>query len=79
MASAYAIGLDFGTNSVRALVVDVATGREAGTGVFEYPSGEDGVLLDRDRPDLARQHPGDYVLGVERSIAAAMEEAARGR
>ncbi len=77
MASAYAIGLDFGTNSVRALVADVATGREAGTGVFEYPSGEEGVLLDRDRPDLARQHPGDYVRGVERSIAAAMEAAAR--
>ena len=75
MASAYAIGLDFGTNSVRALVVDVATGREAGTGVFEYPSGEDGVLLDRGRPNLARQHPGDYVPGVARSIASAMGEA----
>ena len=77
MASAYAIGLDFGTNSVRALVVDAATGREAGAGVFDYPSGEQGVLLDRDRPDLARQRPADYALGVERSVAAAMAEAAR--
>ena len=77
MDSAYAIGLDFGTNSVRALVVDVASGREAGTGVFDYPSGLQGVLLDRDRPDLARQHPGDYVQGVLRSIALAMEAATR--
>ena len=35
----YALGLDFGTNSVRALVVDIGNGDEVGTAIFNYPSG----------------------------------------
>jgi L-ribulokinase len=70
----YAIGLDYGTNSVRALVVDVATGREVGTAVFEYEHGEHGVVLSRD-PNLARQHPADYVKGAEVTIRKALRQA----
>ena len=33
----YAIGLDYGTNSVRCVIVDTANGRELGTCVYEYP------------------------------------------
>ena len=55
----YALGLDFGTNSVRALIVDCADGREVGTGVAGYLGGEDGVLLDPRDHNLARQRPGD--------------------
>ena len=40
----YAIGVDYGTNSVRALVVDLADGAELASVTFAYPSGEDGVL-----------------------------------
>lgn len=76
MAGKYTIGLDFGTNSVRALIVDVRTGEEVGTSVFIYPSGKDGILLDPREPDLARQHPQDYVEGLEGSIRGALEEAA---
>lgn len=47
----YTIGLDYGTQSVRALVVDVRTGEKVGTGVFSYPSGSDGTYVDPD--DLA--------------------------
>lgn len=72
----YAIGLDFGTNSVRALVVDVSTGREVGTAVWNYEHGEAGVLLSRD-PNLARQHPADYVKGAEISIKRALAQARR--
>jgi L-ribulokinase len=70
----YAIGLDYGTNSVRALVVDVATGREVGTAVFEYEHGDHGVVLSRD-PNLARQHPADYVKGAEVTIRKALRQA----
>lgn len=76
-AARYTIGLDFGTNSVRALVVDVATGEELGTGVFDYPSGERGLVLAADDPDLARQQPQDYLDGLEASVRAALAEAAR--
>jgi L-ribulokinase len=57
------LGLDYGTNSVRALLVDVATGEELATSVFEYPSGEAGVLLKAGDHNLARQNPADYIEG----------------
>ena len=55
--AAFAIGLDYGTQSVRALVVDVRTGAEAGTGGSPYRSGDGGVYVDPNDPDLARQEP----------------------
>jgi L-ribulokinase len=76
MAGPFTIGLDFGTNSVRALVVDVRDGRELGSGVFNYPSGDAGVVIDPQQPDLARQNPADYLVGIEQTVAAAMKEAA---
>ena len=44
------IGIDYGTNQVRALVVDATNGGELGSGVVDYPSGKHGVLLDGARP-----------------------------
>jgi L-ribulokinase len=75
MKRAFTIGVDFGTNSVRTLVADCADGRELGTAVFDYPSGEQGILLDPRDPHLARQDPTDYVLGLERSVVAALAAA----
>ena len=43
---AYTLGIDYGTNSVRALLVDASNGRELATGVVDYPSGKQGILLD---------------------------------
>jgi len=58
MAPAYTIGVDFGTNSVRAVVVRCADGQMIGTRVFNYPSGDQGVLLDPRDPTLrARTRP----------------------
>jgi len=74
---AYAIGLDYGTNSVRAVVVDCADGRSVGTHVFDYPSGQQGILLDAQDPHLARQNPADYVLGLRASVKGALVEAER--
>ena len=50
----YTIGLDFGTNSVRAIVVDTANGNECGSAVFNYPHGDMGVVIDAKDPHVAR-------------------------
>ena len=73
--SAFTIGLDYGTNSVRAVVVDTANGRTVGTKVFDYPSGDHGVLLDAKQPHLARQNPEDYVEGLRVAVAGALKQA----
>jgi len=73
----FAVGIDFGTNSVRALVVDVADGRQSGTHVYDYPSGQAGILLDPKDPNLARQNPADYIEGLYVSVREAVR-AARG-
>jgi len=72
---AYTIGLDYGTNSVRCLIVDVSTGNELGTGVYEYETGEAGIILDPSDHNLARQNPADYLKGIEVTVKAAVAEA----
>jgi len=74
MNARYTIGLDYGTNSVRALIVDTANGRETGTAVWNYDHGTAGVILTRD-PNLARQHPADYIKGAEVTIKKALADA----
>lgn len=70
----YTIGLDYGTNSVRALIVNVADGAEIAAAVWTYAHGTQGVILARD-PNLARQHPADYLQGVEITIKQALASA----
>ncbi|MDQ8205493.1 ribulokinase [Pelagicoccus sp. SDUM812003] len=74
---AYTIGIDYGSNSVRSIVVRCSDGTEIATSVFNYPSGELGILLDSDDHHLARQHPGDYVAGLETSVRDALADAAK--
>ena len=71
----YAIGLDFGTNSCRSLIVDLADGAELSSHVFPYPSGKDGILLDPKEPNLARQNPKDYIKGIKETIKNSILEA----
>ncbi len=71
----YTIGLDYGTNSVRCLIVDVTNGKELGTAVYEYETGEAGIILDPADHNLARQNPADYIKGIEVTIKAAVAEA----
>jgi len=72
----FAIGVDYGTNSVRAVVVDCSDGSSVGTCVFNYPSGHQGVILDSSDHHLARQSPADYIEGLETSVKGALAEAA---
>jgi L-ribulokinase len=74
-SSTYTIGIDYGTNSVRAVVVNTGDGSVAGTAVFDYPSGDHGVLLDAKQPHLARQNPADYIEGLRVAVAGALAEA----
>ena len=71
----YTIGLDFGTNSCRSLIVDITNGNELASHVFEYPSGEAGVIINYDVPNQARQNPADYLLGIETTIKEAIRKA----
>lgn len=75
--SPFTIGIDYGSNSVRALVVRCSDGKEFGSAVFNYPSGEQGILLDPRDYHLARQHPADYLLGLETTVKQAIAEASR--
>ncbi len=74
-AGKFALGLDFGTNSVRALIVDIADGEEIGSCVYNYRRGKDGIIVDEKDPNLARQDPKDYWQGMEASVRGALREA----
>lgn len=74
MSATYTIGLDYGTNSVRALIVNTANGREIATAVWGYETGSEGVILSRD-PNLARQNPADYAKGAAITIRQALAAA----
>ena len=69
----YTIGVDYGTDSVRALVVDTRTGEEMGTHVFEYPRWKERLYCDPANMRF-RQHPLDYLEGLEVSIVGALEQ-----
>ena len=72
----HAIGLDYGTNSARSIVVNVTNGREVASVVWDYEHGDAGIILGRD-PNMARQHPADYVKGAEITIKKALAAAKR--
>jgi len=73
--SKYVIGLDFGTNSCRSLLIDVSDGKEVSSEVFAYPSGDAGVIVDPADPNLARQNPADYIQGIEVTINESIKKA----
>ena len=68
----HTIGIDFGTDSARAVLVDVASGRVAATASVPFPHG----VIDRSLPgqsdhlppDWALQHPGDWVAAAEQLL-----------
>lgn len=74
MSAKYTVGLDYGTNSVRTLIVNIANGAEVASAVWNYSHGTEGVILSRD-PNLARQHPADYSTGTEITIKKALAAA----
>ncbi|CAK4836420.1 unnamed protein product [Aphanomyces euteiches] len=79
MAKKYAIGVDYGTESGRALLVDLSNGDEVATHVTPYPHNViDETLPGSGRklePDWALQHPADYIEVLRRSVPAVIKEA----
>lgn len=71
----YVIGIDYGTDSVRSIIVDTATGAEMASSVFYYPRWKAGLYCDPARQQF-RQHPLDYIEGLETSIGACLDQVA---
>jgi len=71
----YTIGLDYGSNSVRCIVVNVADGQELAADVFGYPTGDMGIMLDSGDHNVARQNPQDYIDGLESTVKNAIAQA----
>lgn len=74
----YTIGIDYGTESARAVLVDVSNGQLAATSVYQYTHGviteklpDSEVELD---PDYALQHPKDYINALKRTVPKLMKE-----
>lgn len=69
----YALGLDYGTSSVRCLIIDTQNGQALASAVAAYEHGQQGIVTDPKNPDLARQHPEDYLNGAVASVKNAIE------
>jgi L-ribulokinase len=63
----YAIGVDFGTDSVRSIIVDTSNGVEMAASVFHYPRWKAGQYCNPAANEF-RQHPLDYIEGLEATI-----------
>ncbi|MFW6309840.1 MAG: ribulokinase [Prolixibacteraceae bacterium] len=75
--SKYTIGIDYGTDSVRSLIVNTRTGEEVATAVFNYPRWEKGKYCNAAENQF-RQHPKDYLEGLEYTIKEALKQAPDG-
>lgn len=72
MGKKYVIGIDYGTDSVRSVVVDSTNGEIVGTAVHEYQRWKQGLFCDP-LANQFRQHPLDYLEGLENSIRNAIK------
>ena len=69
----YTIGIDFGSDSVRCLVVDTSDGRETASAVCAYPRWKQGLYCDPSQ-NRYRQHPLDYIESLERCVREALAQ-----
>ncbi len=70
----YTIGLDFGTDSVRALIVNTDSGEEIITAVSKYKRWDEGLYCLPNKNQY-RQHPQDYIEAMEEVIITSLEQA----
>ena len=70
----FVIGVDYGTDSVRSVIVDAKNGRELASSVFNYPRWQQGAFCNAAENQF-RQHPLDYVEGLEQTIKDCINKA----
>ncbi len=74
----YTVGIDFGTLSGRALLVDTRDGREVASAVFDYPHGVIDESLPTSSkallPEWALRDPLDYLEAIRRTVPAVLQE-----
>ena len=70
----FVIGVDYGSDSVRSVIVDAKKGKELASSVFYYPRWQQGLYCDATQNQF-RQHPLDYVEGLEQTIKDCIEKA----
>jgi L-ribulokinase len=74
MKDAFVIGVDYGTDSVRSIIVNARSGQEISSSVFYYPRWRDGLFCNASSSQF-RQHPLDYVEGLEQTIKDCLNKA----
>jgi L-ribulokinase len=70
----YVIGVDYGTDSVRSIIADAGNGKEIASAIFYYPRWKDGLYC-HPASNRFRQHPKDYVEGLESTIKSCLAQA----
>ena len=73
MSNKYCIGLDYGSDSVRSIIVNAFTGEQLATAVFEYPRWKAGKYCNP-AANQYRQHPLDYIEGLEYTVREALKQ-----
>lgn len=73
----YTIGIDYGTDSVRTIIVNTGNGEEVANTVFEYPRWKEGKYCDAAKTKF-RHHPMDYKEGLVSSVREALKQAPEG-
>jgi L-ribulokinase len=76
MNKSYVIGVDYGTDSVRSVLVDTANGKEIASSVFYYPRWKAGLYCNASINQF-RQHPLDYIEGLETTIKDCIQKAGK--
>lgn len=77
MESKLVIGVDFGSDSVRAVLVDTENGNELSSSVFLYPRWNQGLYCNASK-NIFRQHPKDYIEGLTSVIKESLKLAKPG-
>ncbi len=76
MEQKFVIGVDYGTDSVRSVIVNAFNGDEVASSVFQYPRWKEGLYCNPSKNQF-RQHPFDYIEGLESTISDCVKKAGK--